>query len=400
MNMNKGIYLVLIISLSGCNSVINETDYLKKVSENLDQIKSAAYYSTLVASAPGDTAKFTEPYESFFRIFINPSDSLVGSASATFSAEDTTKITDFYDGNVRGKVNWDKQYVKIDSFKHHPYPFRLVHYPFYTKINEIIKYTLTTSDSIQTDLKDYGDSVYFSLRIINKHVYFHIKPIVIQNEYIPEDEVSRFDIWFNKTDNMPYRMRSKWHHTTAFESCNNAKFNFTKDTSLIAGNYFPSHFEIRYVDPYAPGKAEQKTDMEGKLAPDWVLKDIDFNEVKLTDLKSKVLLIQFTGVGCGPCHHSLPFLKQLVEENRTKDFEFISIETWSNNMEGLRRYQQNNEFNFKFLKSSEEVKKAYHVSSVPSFFVLDENRIIRKVIKGYSKEITDGEIKESINKYL
>lgn len=398
--MNKGIYLIIIISLFGCNSRINETGYLKKVSENLDQIKSATYLSTRVASAPGDTAKFTEPYEAFFRIFINPSDSLVGSASATFSAEDTTIITDFYDGNVRGKVNWDKQYVKIDSFKHHPYPFRLVHYPFYTKINEIIKYTLTTTDSIQTDLIDYGDSVYFSLRIINRHVYFHIKPIVIQNEYIPEDEISRFDIWFDKRNNMPYRMRSKWHHTTSFESCNNAKFNFNKDTSLIAPKYFPSHFEIRYVDPYAPGQAEQKADMEGKVAPDWVLKDIDFKNVKLTDLKSKVLLIQFTGVGCGPCHHSIPFLKQLVEENRTKDFEFISIETWSNNMEGLRRYQQKNEFNFKFLKSSEEVKKAYNVSSVPVFFVIDENRTIRKIIKGYSKEITDKEIKESINKYL
>lgn len=398
--MNRVIYLILIISLSGCNAGINEADYLKKVSGTLDQIKSATYYSTRVASAPGDTAKFTEPHESFYRIFINPSDSLVGSASATFSAEDTTKITDFYDGNVRGKVNWDKQYVKIDSFKHHPYPFRLVHYPFYTKINEILKYTLTTRDSIHTYFKDYGDSVSFSLKIINKHVYFHIKPIVIKNEYIPEDEISQFDIWFRKKDDMPFRMRSKWHHTTHFESCRNAIFNLDRDTSLIAGNYFPSHFEIRHVDPYAPEQAEQKEDMEGEIAPDWILKDIDLNNVKLAGLKSKVLLIQFTGVGCGPCHHSIPFLKQLVEENQTKDFEFISIETWSNNMEGLRRYQQDNGFNFKFLKSSEEVTKAYNVSSVPVFYVIDENRIIRKVIKGYSKVITDKEIKESINKYL
>jgi len=398
--MKKLFLWILLLFLFGCNSTINQDDYLKKVSKNLSQIKSASYFLTGVSSAPGDTAKFSEPRELLYKIFINPSDTLVGSSSATFSAEDTTKMTDFYNGTVRGKVNWEEQYVKIDSFKHHPYPFRLVYYPFYTKINEIIKYTVTTKDSIQTDFKDYGDSLFFSLKIINKHVYFHIKPIVIKNEYIPEDEISQFDIWFHKKDNLPYRMRSKWSHSTVFESCRDANFNLNRDTSLIATNYFPSHFEIRNVDPYAPKKEKQKEDLVGKIAPNWILQDIDYKKVKFSDLNSKVILIQFTGVGGVPCHHSIPFLKKLVEEYKTKDFEFVSIETWSNNIEGLRRYQQNNGFNFKFLKSTDEVTKSYGVSSVPVFFVLDENRIIRKVIKGYSKETTDKEIKESINKYL
>lgn len=399
-NMKKTFLWIVIITLFGCNSNIDKNDYLRKVTKNLDKIKSASYFVTESASAPGDTAKFSEPRVRFYKIFINPSDTLVGSSSAIFSAKDTTKMTDFYNGTVRGTVNWDEQFVKIDSFKNHPYPFRLVYYPFYTKINEIIKYTLTTTDSIRTDFRDYGDSVFFSLKIINKHVYFHIRPIVIKNEYIPEDEISQFDIWFNKKDYLPYRMRSKWHHTTFFESSHNAKFNFNADTSLIESYYFPSHFEVRYVDPYAPKQEVQKESLAGKIAPDWQLKDIDYKNVKLSDLKSKVILIQFTGVGCGPCHHSIPFLKQLVEEYETKDFEFISIETWSNNIEGLKRYQQNNGLNFKFLKATDEVTKAYNVSSVPVFFIIDENRIVRKIINGYSKEITDKEIIESIDKYL
>ena len=398
--MKKEILGILLITIIGCKPNNRENAYLRKVSENLDHIKSASYFAVRVASAPGDTAKFTEPRELYYKIFINPSDTLVGSSSATFSAEDTTKMTDFYNGTVRGKVNWEEQYVKIDSFKHHPYPFRLVHYPFYTKVNEIIKYTLTTTDSIQTDFRDYGDSIHFSLRIINKHVYFRIKPIEIKNEYIPEDEISQFDIWFSKKDYMPYRMRSKWYHTTFFESCHSARFNLNKDTTFIASTYFPSYFEVRNVDPYAPKKDEKKKSLIGKIAPDWILKDIDSQNVKLSDLNSKVLLIQFTGVGCGPCHHSIPFLKKLVEKYKTKDFEFLSIETWSNNMEGLKRYQQRNEFNFRFLKSTDEVTKSYGVSSVPVFFVIDENRIIRKVIKGYSEGITDKEIKESIESLL
>ena len=398
--MKRTFFWALLITVFGCKSSIGEKEYLRKVSHNLDQIKSASYFSVGVSSAPGDTAMFSEPKKFYRKIFINPSDTLVGSSSVKFSADDTTKITDFYDGKVKGKVNWDEQFVTIDSFKNHPYPSRLVHYPFYTKINEILKYTLTTADSIQTDFKDYGDSIHFSLRIINKHVYFHIKPIVIKNEYIPEDEISQFDIWFSKKDDMPYRMRSKWSHTTFFESTQNAHFNLNKDTTLIAIAYFPSYFELRNVDPYAQKQAEQKEDLVGKIAPEWLLKDIDNQNINLSDLKSKVLLIQFTGVGCGPCHSSIPFLKKLVEDYKTKDFEFISIETWSNNMEGLQRYQQINEFDFRFLKSTDEVTKSYGVSAVPVFFVVDENRIIRKIVKGYSKEITDKEIKENIDKYL
>lgn len=398
--MKKNILVILIISLFGCNSTINQNDYLKKVSENLNLIKSASYFITESSSAPGDTARFSEPRERFFKIFLNPSDTLVGSSSVIYSAEDTTKMTDFYNGTVRGKVNWEDQYVKIDSFKNHPYPFRLVYYPFHTKINEIIKYTLTTKDSIQTDFKDYGDSIFFSLKIINKHVYFHIKPIVIKNEYIPEDDISQFDIWFNKRDNMPYRMKSKWSHLTFFEFCSNAKFNLKKDTALIEGNYFPSYFDVRYIDAYAPNQVKQKDNLEGRIAPDWILKNTDLNDVSLSDLKGKVLLIQFTGVGCGPCHHSIPFLKKLTEEYKAKDFEFVSIETWSNNIEGLKRYQQRNGLNFKFLKSTDDITKTYGITSVPTFLVIDENRIIRKIIKGYSKEVTDNEIKKSIDKYL
>ena len=140
--------------------------------------------------------------------------------------------------------------------------------------------------------------------------------------------------------------------------------------------------------------------MAGKKAPEWILKDIDNKEVKLSDLNSKVILIQFTGIGCGPCHQSIPFLKQLVDDYEAKDFEFISIETWSKNIEVFKRYKQNNGFNFKFLKSTDEVSKSYQVSSVPIFFIIDEGRIIRKVINGYSREKTDIEIIESIENIL
>jgi len=395
--MNRYLILIILALCTGCNAVLNENDYLTKASENLDAIKSASYVETQTASAPGDTTEFSEPRVLNYKIFINPSDTLVGSCSAQFPPDDSTRMKEFYDGMVRGTVFWDKEYVRVDSFQNHPYPFRLVYYPFYYKINEIIKYTLTTKDSIQTDFTDYGDSVYFSLKIIDKHTYFHIKPITITNDYIPEKTTSQFDIWFNKSDHMPYRMRSKWHHTTFFQSCSHARFNTTEDITFDASEYFPENFEIRQFK-----RTERKTqnNMLGLKAPDWTLKDIYDKEVNLSDLDSKVLLVQFTGIGCGPCHSSIPFLKQFVDDYKDEDFEFLSIETWSKNVKGMKRYVENNGIDFRFLCSTDEVKQSYQVSSVPIFFVLDKDRIIRKVINGYGKGKTDKEISDAIDEFL
>jgi len=390
----KLMLLCAVIMAGGCRKQYSEKEFLTEVSGNLQKIRSATYFSTTSASAPGDTLKFSEPRTQFVKIFINPDDTLVGSGSLQFKEEDTTAMTDYYDGLSRGTVNFDEHYVKIDSFRNYPYPFRLVYYPFYTKINEIIKYSLTTTDSISTVFGDYGDSLYFGLKIYNQHVYFHIRPIVIKNEYIPEDEISQFDIWFRKADDMPYRMRSRWHHTTFFEECHGARFNTTRDTFFTATDYFPEGFEIVQL------RREQRPDtstMTGKVAPDWTLKDTDEKLVGLKDLKAKVVLIQFTGIGCGPCHMSLPFLRQLASEYGEGDFTLVSIETWSNNLEGIRRYTTANNLTNLFLLSEEEVTKAYGVKSVPMFFILDEKRVIKKVISGYSKDATDNEIRVAVN---
>ncbi len=393
--------LVLIMSLiltNSCKVNNSKNDYLRKVLSNLEEIKSATYFSTFSASFPGDTLSFTTPRTLYIKEFVNPTDTFVGASSAQYKQEDTTKMQDFYDGLVRGKINWEKKTIKVDSFQNHPYPFRIVWHPFYTQTTSIINYALETQDSIRTDLKDFGDSIRFRLYIYDKVVEFVTKPFVDVHPYESSiGKISQYDIWINKLDNLPYRMRRKMSHQTSFIACSNVKLNTTRDINFIASDYFPEDFSIVQ---FKREKRKLKSDLEGKGAPDWILKDIDNNTIGLEDLKSKVLMIQFTGVGCGPCHESLPFIKQLVSDYENKDFEFVAIETWSKNIEGLKRYQNKNKLNFKFLKTEESVTKDYKVNSVPVFFILDENRVIRKVINGYRKGVTDKEILNTINELM
>lgn len=164
----------------------------------------------------------------------------------------------------------------------------------------------------------------------------------------------------------------------------------------MASKYFPPDFIITQKGKAIPNS----TNLVGQVAPDWILKDADNRTIALNDLKSKILMIQFTGIGCGPCHASIPFLKQLVVDYKGKNFEFVSIETWSKNIEELKRYKEKNGLNFKFLKTEESVTKDYKVNSVPVFFIIDENRAIRQVISGYGKGTTDKEIRDAITKLM
>ena len=395
---SKLLVVAVLVLMNSCKINYNEKDYLYKVLDNLDKIKSATYCCTGSASAPGDTLSFTVPHTRYIKEFVNSTDTFVGASSIQYNQEDTSKIQNFYDGLVSGKFNWDAKTIKVDSFQNNPYPFRLVWHPFYTKTKSIINYAIETEDSIRIDLKDFGDSVRFSLFIYDKVVEFVTKPFVNVNPYESSiGKISQYDIWIRKTDNLPYRMRRKMYHQTAFETCSDIILNTTIDENFISREYFPKDFTIVQ---FKRKSRNIRSKLEGTVATDWILKDIENSSIGLQDLKSKVSVIQFTGVGCGPCHESLPFVKQMVKDYENKDFEFVSIETWSKNIAGLKRYQEKNNFNFKFLKSEESVTKNYDVTSVPVFFILDENRVIRKVINGYRKETTDKVIIKTINELI
>jgi thiol-disulfide isomerase/thioredoxin len=340
-----GIAFVLFYN---CRKEYNNTEYLQKVLYNLEQIKSATYYSAVSASMPGDTQKF-KTYSRYTEEYFNPADTLVGSSFLETQQDRTHKTSWLYDGKAFTYLLWDEKSISIDSVpRRHPSPF-------FNFTKSIIKYALDTNDSIITDLKDFGDSVKFSLFIPYKCIEFQGKPGAYHNQYVSaKEEFSRYDIWINKSNNLPFRYRRNMLHQTSWQTCKDVKLNEKKIENFIVQEYFPKDFPVSIR-----GKQKtEKVDLTGHIAPLWLLKDLNNNPISLNDLRSKVLIIQFSGIGCGPCHMSIPFLKKLAAEYNNKDFDLVSLETWSDDVEAMKRYQKNNELNYKFLLSTEEVTKS------------------------------------------
>ncbi len=394
------IILVLLISIilfDGCKTENIEKVYLKKVLSNLEQIKSATYYIKSEGWAPGDTAAYVI-HHSFMNEYDNPADTSIGASFIHLQVEDTNQMSFCYDGRMRAIVYEDQKKIVIDSFNVSILPFRPVNSPFFNNAKNIIKYALETTDSILVYCEDLGDVIHFKLEVFDDdQVEFFGKPYHIKNPFGFGQEISRYDIWINKLTNLPYKIRREMSHDISVNTCNDVEFNKINIKDFKAKDYFQPNFSIQ---AYRMGKRISKSNFEGKPAPNWILSDAENNTFELIKLKSKVILLEFTSVSCGPCRMSIPFLKELVTEYDKTEFDFVSIEAFAKNSNVLNKYQERNDFNYKFLMSKEEVTKNYGVQAVPVFFILDENRIIQKVISGYGKGTTDKEIRDAINDLL
>lgn len=393
------LYCLSLLLIISCSGTTNKNDYLEKVLSQLEQIESATYYTTNEVYQPGDTtALFVSRH--FIQEYDNPKDSTIGAAYASFGDTDPTKMDFGYDGQIRMMVNHEKQRVTIDDFTYRPLPFRPLTPPFFNYTKNIIHYALTTEDSIHVDLQESIDHYRFKLIIHeDKQVEFFGKAYHMpENPYTSVDHTSSYEIWISKTENRPYKVRREMSHETTVTTCSDVKINTLSIHDFQLSDYIPEDYTVRsYGDKDEPVTVQNLT---GKKAPDWTLYDMNDHTVGLKDLKSKVLLLNLTGIGCGACHASIPFLKELKETYNTDDFELISIETWMRKPRSLRVYADKQKINYPFLCGTDEVVRAYQTGgAAPYFFILDEQRIIRKVIFGYSDNLA-GEIKKSITELL
>lgn len=401
-----GIWLLALILCIPCEGQKKKMDagtaeYLKKVWEKLDKINSATYYEDVKAWEPGDTIPIYSVRQ-FRKEYTNLRDTAIGSSYVILEGTDTTCFKGGYNGEVRAVIYPEDEEIVIDDFTSRNLPFRLVSPPFFNYTKSIVNYILQTADSVSTDLKEFDDYRYLKLVIHeDRQVEFFGKAY-----YIPKppfdlgDPTSVYELWLSKSDDLPYKYRREMSHSISSSNCVDAELNNISISDFDLFSYFPKGYEIRRCGEERD--TTRKSDLVGKKTPDWALKDANEKTVSLSDFdKSKVLLIQLTGIGCGPCMASIPFLNKLKQNYKTEDVDVVAIETWGRKGHALQNYVGKHKIGYTFLAADDDVVEAFQTGrAVPFFFILDGQRIIRKVIQGYSTDTTDEEIIGIINELL
>ncbi|MBU3660330.1 MAG: AhpC/TSA family protein [Flavobacteriales bacterium] len=131
---------------------------------------------------------------------------------------------------------------------------------------------------------------------------------------------------------------------------------------------------------------------EGKLAPDFeeFLTD-GKKQMKLSDLKGKVVLIDFWASWCGPCRKENPNVVKTYEKYKADGFTIMSVSLDTDREKWLAAIKQDNltwPNHVSDLKGwSSKVGRMYEVGSVPFTVLIDrEGRIIKVNLRGEALE--------------
>ncbi|MBA5865795.1 MAG: redoxin domain-containing protein [Nitrospira sp. CR1.3] len=121
----------------------------------------------------------------------------------------------------------------------------------------------------------------------------------------------------------------------------------------------------------------------GEAAPNFQLRDIEGRMVALSDLRGKVVLLNFWATWCGPCRVEMPAMEQLYRTYPRKDFEILAVSTDPQGVAVTRPFQQENHLSFPILHDAEyRVGLTYGARSLPMTFMVDRQGVVRQQIFG------------------
>ncbi|MBZ9608750.1 TlpA family protein disulfide reductase [Clostridium estertheticum] len=114
-------------------------------------------------------------------------------------------------------------------------------------------------------------------------------------------------------------------------------------------------------------------------ALDFKLKDLDGNELSLSDLKGKKVFLNFWATWCPPCKAEMPEIEKLYQETKDSDLVIVAIEI-GEPLDTVKSFIDSNNYNFKVLSDPDQIVAAqYNIASLPTSYFIDvDGNIISK----------------------
>ena len=123
--------------------------------------------------------------------------------------------------------------------------------------------------------------------------------------------------------------------------------------------------------------------LEGQSAPDFVLKSSAGNNLRLSEYRGDVVMINFWATWCGPCRQEMPLLDDLYGRYQRVGFTLLGVNIDDDSRRAMKMIE---ELGVKFpvlFDESKEVSKLYAVDAMPVTILVDREGTVRHVHHGY-----------------
>ncbi|MEM6965833.1 MAG: TlpA disulfide reductase family protein, partial [Bacteroidota bacterium] len=129
-----------------------------------------------------------------------------------------------------------------------------------------------------------------------------------------------------------------------------------------------------------------KSFMIGAVAPDFEQNTPEGNPMKLSDLRGKVVLVDFWASWCGPCRRENPNVVRLYNQYKDQGFEVLGVSLDKGKEKWLKAIEKDG-LTWQHVSDlrgwGNTVAKQYSVRSIPHTLLLDqEGRILAKNLRG------------------
>ncbi len=129
--------------------------------------------------------------------------------------------------------------------------------------------------------------------------------------------------------------------------------------------------------------------MEGQMAPDFVLKSSSGENLRLSEYRGDVVMINFWATWCGPCRQEMPLLDELYARYQRVGFNLLGVNIDDDSQRAMRMVD---ELGIRFpvlFDERKEVSELYNVEAMPATILVDREGNVRYVHHGYKPGYED-----------
>jgi cytochrome c biogenesis protein CcmG/thiol:disulfide interchange protein DsbE len=135
----------------------------------------------------------------------------------------------------------------------------------------------------------------------------------------------------------------------------------------------------------------------GGPAPEIVLPDLQGKEIRLSDLRGKVVLVNFWATWCKPCKEEMPAMQASYDKLHDEGFVVLAVNELEDT-EKVAEHIRTHDHTFPVVMDhSNRVANRYGVVGLPASFLIDRQGIVREKIFG--SLLTEERIMELFQQY-
>ncbi len=149
----------------------------------------------------------------------------------------------------------------------------------------------------------------------------------------------------------------------------------------------------RNVSGAVPGSESGKANAR-RMAPDFVLADASGKPVKLSELRGKVVLLNFWATWCAPCAAEIPWFIEFQNTYESSGLTTLGVSLDEDGWIAVKPYIDAHKIDYRVMVGNDDVAQLYGAGSLPTTFIIDKSgRIAATHIGLCSKSEYEADIK-------